>query len=613
MMSSTPACHNHASVVLLSGLAAVAIWLTMVPPTLAQPDVGGTPLRPADLVIVNAKIWTGAEGTDKKRGPINGEAADTAKREPHPRREPTAIAVVGEAIVGVGDDETIRGRIGTGTTVIDAGGRRVIPGITDSHTHLVSGGFQLARLNLREAKNKEEFLQAIEADAKGKLPGQWILGGRWSVESWENPERPHRDWLDPITADTPAFLTRMDGHQALANSAALKLAGIDAQGPKDPVGGEIERDPTSREPTGVLKESAMELVSARIPPAAVEERLAALHRAVRHAHSLGVTSVHDMSTLDDINTFLMVYAHKKLKLRITSYLQVDDWKNYYELIENNNRSFELLRARAGADAEARVRIAGFKAYMDGSLGSRTAYMRAPFADAVAATLYPRGQLTAFASSESFGSNIREANERGWQVAMHAIGDQANHLLLSAYAQARESGERKNALHRIEHAQHLLVEDIPRFAVLGVVPSMQPYHKADDGRFAEKALGEERLKGSYAFRELLDAGALLCFGSDWPVVTLNPFAGIDAAVNSRTLAGDVWLASSAINVEEALRCYTVNPARAVGRGDKLGTIEAGKVADLVILTEDPLTIPRARLNDVTAWQTIFGGQVVFKRN
>ncbi len=613
MMFSTSSCHNQASRFLLSCRTAVAVWLTVAPCALAQPDEGGGQLRPADLVIVNAKVWTGAAGVVKERGPADGEAANTAKEASDPRREPTAIAVAGALIVGVGDDETIRRHIGPGTTVIDAGGRRVIPGITDSHTHLVSGGFQLSRLNLREAKNKEEFLRAIEADAKTKLPGQWILGGRWSVESWEKPEPPHRNWLDPITADTPAFLTRMDGHQALVNSAALKLAGIDAEGPKDPVGGEIERDPKTRAPTGVLKESAMELVSARIPPAPVEERLAALHRAVRHAHSLGVTSVHDMSTLDDINTFLMVYAHKKLKLRITSYLQVDDWKNYYELIENNNRSFELLRARAGADAQGLVRIAGFKAYMDGSLGSRTAYMREPFADATPATVYPRGQLTAFASSESFGSNIREAHERGWQVAMHAIGDQANHLLLNAYAAARESGERKDTLHRIEHAQHLLVEDIPRFAALGVVPSMQPYHKADDGRYAEKALGSDRLQGSYAFRELLDAGALLCFGSDWPVVTLNPFAGIDAAVNSRTLAGDVWLASSAINVEEALRCYTVNPARAVGRGDTLGTIAAGKVADLVILAEDPLTIPRDRLKDVTAWQTIFGGQVVYKRN
>jgi predicted amidohydrolase YtcJ len=427
-----------------------------------------------------------------------------------------------------------------------------------------------------------------------------VIGGRWSVESWDKPEPPNKAWLDPISADNPVFLSRMDGHQALVNSAALKLAGIDAQGPPDSVGGEIERDPNTREPTGILKESNMDLLDRFIPEPTRPERREALLRALKHANSFGVTSVHDMSQLADLDVFRQASEQNTLTVRITAYLNVEDWS-----------------ARIGDAVQAKelwtapmFRLAGFKGFMDGSLGSRTAYMREPYTDATPTTLHPRGQLTAFASSQTFQQQVTQADAKELQMAVHAIGDEGIHLLLDAYEAAAKQNGTADRRHRVEHAQHLLVSNIPHFAKLGVVASMQPFHKADDGRYAEKAIGAERLKGSYAFRQLVDAGALVVFGSDWPVVTLNPFAGIDAAVNAKTLSGEVWLPSHSLTVDEAMRAYTVSPPKAIHQESRLGTLEPGKLADFVILVDDPLTMPRERLAEVKVAQTIVGGKVVY---
>ncbi len=538
----------------------------------------------ADLVIVNARIWTGANN-----------ARD------HGKRPTTALAVVGDRIAAVGTDDIIRTRIGPSTEVIDARGRRVIPGITDCHTHIISGGFQLARVNLRNVQNREEFVRAVEREARGKTRDQWVLGGRWSVDSWDDPSPPNKAWLDPGTGDVPVLLNRMDGHSAIVNSAALRLAGIDRNGPDDPQGGEIERDPRTREPTGILKESAMELVSRLIPDAIPEDQYAALRRAMRHANSLGVTSINDMSGRSHLAAFRRAEQSGELTLRITAYLSVSDWASYVDRIPDYGLNSDMLR------------LAGFKGFMDGSLGSRTAYMREPFSDATPEMPYPRGQLTAMADPpEEFNQLVALADSHGLHLAVHAIGDEGNHLLINAYQYALKRNRRHDARHRVEHVQHLHVSDLTRFAPLGIVASMQPFHKADDGRYAEKALGRERLAGSYAFRQLVDAGALVVFGSDWPVVTLNPFAGIDSAVNAKTLAGEVWLPSHSLTVEEALRAYTVSPARAIHRENRLGTLEVGKYADIVILSEDPLTIPQERIDQDQADCTVVGGKVVFKR-
>lgn len=542
------------------------------------------PSSPADLVILNAKVWTGAAPLGAKRS-----------------HDPTAIAVREGKIAAVGFDVQIKPYVGPATKVIDARGRRVIPGITDSHTHIVSGGYQLARLNLRDVRGREEFVSAVAAEAKSSKPGQWVRGGRWSVESWADPESPNRSWLDPVTGETPVFLNRMDGHQALVNSAALKLAGIDRSGPPDPKGGEIERDPKTGEPTGILKESAMDLVGRFVPNNTPAEDDEALRRAMQHANSLGITSVHDMSGVDDLATFRRAEESGELTLRITAYLSESAWASYADRL-----------AVYGLDSDVAC-LAGFKGYMDGSLGSRTAYMREPYSDAAPEATYPRGQLTAFAAEEeSLQLQTAYCDAKGLQLAVHAIGDEGNHRMLDAYEYALKRNTYRDARHRIEHAQHLLVEDIPRFAKLGVVASMQPFHKADDGRYCEKAIGRDRLDGSYAFRALVDSGALLVFGSDWPVVTLDPFKGIDSAVNARTLAGDVWLPSHSLTVEEAIRSYTAWPAKAIHMEPRVGTIQRGRYADLVILSNDPFTIPKERIGKIQATQTIVNGKVVFSR-
>jgi len=550
----------------------------------------------ANLVVFGAKVWSGTAPVDAKPGEFP---------------EPTAIAVEGDTILAVGMDAEIQDFVGPNTKVIEAQGRRVLPGMTDSHTHIISAGFThpardgstLGPLNLREVGSKEAFIQAITASAKTKAKGQWVTGGRWSVESWKDAESPRASWIDAETGDVPVFLDRMDGHQALVNSAALKLAGIDAKGPPNPPGGEIERDPRTGAPTGILKESAMGLVERLIPPPSADEKFKALRRAVLHANSLGITSIHDMSDLGDLEVFRRAEQEGRLTLRITSYVSVSDWSVHMdEVLGWKNRTQGNM-----------FHVAGFKGYMDGSLGSRTAYMREPYLDAGTDALFPRGQLTAFAGSqESFLQQVAAADRAGLQLAVHAIGDEAIHLLLGAYVAAAKKNGARDARHRVEHAQHILPADIPRFARTGVVASMQPYHKSDDGRYAEKTLGKERLRGSYAFRDLVDTGALLVFGSDWPVVTVSPWYGIDAAVNAKTLTGEVWLADHSLTVEEALRSYTVLPPRAVHQDNRLGTIEKGRWADFVLLEEDPLSIPTERLADVRVAKTIIAGEVVFSR-
>jgi predicted amidohydrolase YtcJ len=546
-----------------------------------EQEIELTPL--ADLAVMNGLIWTGTDG------PVP----------PDPACQPTSLAIRDGIIIAIGDGRAMLPHISPGTHIINAQKRRIIPGMTDSHTHIVSGGLQLNRLSLRNAENKQAFIDAIAAAARNTRPGEWILGGRYSVESWDQPASPTRHWIDSVTRDIPVFLSRMDGHQALANSAALKRAGITADGPPDPTGGEIERDPVTKEPTGILKESAMHLVSRLIPSPNEDQRFAALLQAMSYANSLGVTTVHDMSDPDDLAVFARADRESRLTLRITSYPQFGDWENALPRITESNQS-----------ASPMFRVAGMKQYMDGSLGSRTAYMREAFTDATSDMPYPRGQLTAWASSSDFQKQVTRLMYEDFQPAVHAIGDQANHLVLNAYELAKKlSSKNSLPLPRIEHVQHLLVDDIPRFAKIGVVASMQPYHKSDDGRYAERAIGRERLSGSYAFRQLVDSGALVIFGSDWPVVTIDPFPGIDAAVSARTLDGKTWLAAHSLNVAEALYAYTVAPAKAIGRDHELGTLEVGKRADVVVLFEDPFTVPADQLGRIHVAQTIVNGLIV----
>ncbi|HNO78556.1 MAG TPA: amidohydrolase [Phycisphaerae bacterium] len=545
------------------------------PPT--QDGEGAFPKNlPPTMIIVNGQVWTGIPNA--------------------PEQE--AIAITKNRITAVGTSQEIAALANNLTRVIDAGGRRVIPGITDSHTHIIGTGLQLQRIYVRNARNRQEFVELITAAVTKLSPGQWLLGGRYSVDSWEDPSPPCKEWIDPVTQGVPVFLSRMDGHQGLANSMALKFAGIDRNGPPDPPGGEIVRNPDTNEPTGVLKDAAMELVQKRIPVEDKNARLWALQLAMQSMNAWGITSVHDMSDPDDLPIFMTAHQKDALSVRIRSYVQTMDFKNMLPTMQ------AIIPM-----TDDRFRIAGFKAYMDGSLGSRTAWMKRPYTDAEPGAKNPRGLRSAHASDlEAFAADIRWAHDRNLQMAVHAIGDQANHEILDIYESLPSAGERR---HRIEHCQHLLPEDIKRFADIGVIASMQPYHKADDGRYAETAIGPTRAQTSYAFKDLIQSGAVVCFGSDTPVVPANPFAAIMTARRGETLDGDVWIPEQRISLEQALFCYTVSPTYAAFMEDRLGTIQVGKLADIAILNTDILNASADQVPQTESVMTIMDGKIVWQ--
>jgi predicted amidohydrolase YtcJ len=502
--------------------------------------------EPADLVVENARIWSdGLEGLAEFAAVRDGRFVH----------------------IGAAEDDLI----GPSTERVDAQGRVVIPGLIDAHAHMLSGGLEATRISLREAGSREEFVERIDAWVRGLEPGEWVLGGRWSTESWLDPAQPTRAWVDQVAGDHPLYLTRMDGHSALANSKALGLASITRDGPPDPAGGVIERDPATGEPTGVLRDSAMDLVARHIPPPTSQNKLRALRHAVRVALRYGITAVSDIVPPDDLPVYEQL-ARDNPGVRFFIYVSASDWAKARDAAAG-------FRGRAGW-----VEIRGFKAYMDGSLGSRTAYMREPYRGNDPSRRGWRGLLIEDAAPGRLDRNLEVARDTGLQSIVHAIGDEANHLLLDALE--RVYRDLPAARCRSEHAQHLRPEDIPRFAALGVIASMQPYHKADDARYCESYIGPQRSRTSYAYRSLLDAGVVVAFGSDWPVVTSNPYLGLEAAVTGRTLDGAAWQTQENITVTEALRCYTSRAAYAVFADHQLGRIAPGFRADFVILERSP---------------------------
>jgi predicted amidohydrolase YtcJ len=510
-----------------------------------------------------------------------------------------AVAVIGNRIVAVGSNANLAGASGPKTAIIDARGRLVLPGFNDAHVHFLSGGFQLSQVDLRTADSSSEFTRRIREFASRVKPGTWITGGDWDHERWPGAPLPTKEMIDAATTNVPVFVSRLDGHMALANSLALKLAGI-TRDTKSPAGGLIVTN-QSGEPTGLLKDAAMGPVYRVIPAATFDEKLAVARAATEHAASLGVTSVQDMSTGADVSVYQELVRRGSLKTRIYGFSPLPSWERLGAI---------GVRAAFGSDM---LRIGGLKGFSDGSLGSTTALFFEPYRDEPSTSGLPADEMF---PEGAMMKRVKAADAAGLQVVVHAIGDKANDTMLSIFEEAaRENGARDRRF-RIEHAQHLRAQDIPRFGRSGVIASMQPYHAADDGRWAEKRIGQDRCQGTYAFRSLLDSGAVLAFGSDWTVAPLDPMQGILAAVTRRTLDGkhpNGWVPEQKISVEEAVRAYTVGSAHAEFADHVKGTITPGKLADLVILSRDIFTIDPTEIGGVRVETTIVDGRVVFERN
>lgn len=527
----------------------------------------------ASLVITDARIWTGDDAM--------------------PWAE--AIASRDGTILAVGNGDSVAGYIGEDTEVISVPGSMLVPGFIDTHVHFIDGGSALASVQLRDAATPEEFSRRIGEFAAGVEPGEWITGGTWDHENWGG-ELPRRGWIDPLTPDNPVWVHRLDGHMALANSAALRIAGVDSDTP-DVDGGDVVRDDDGR-PTGVLKDNAMSFVNGAVPPSNEARLDREVQAAMRYVAANGVTSVHDMAGFESLAAYRRAKAAGEMSTRIYSVVPLAEWQALRDDIAANGVGDSWLK------------IGGLKGFMDGSLGSHTAAFFEPFSDA------PEDRGFLINELGDMRDWISNADDAGLHVMVHAIGDRAIRDLLDIYLDVNESHDERDRRFRIEHAQHIHPEDVPRFAAQGVIASMQPYHAIDDGRWAERVIGPDRATTTYAFRSLIEDGAHVSFGSDWFVAPATPLEGIYAAVTRRTLDDanpDGWVPEQKVSVEQALRAYTYEAAYASFEENVKGTLKPGMLADFVLLDRDVTAVPPEEIRDVKVLRTVVGGRVVYARD
>jgi len=530
----------------------------------------------ADLVISNAKVWT----------------VDAS----HPEAE--AVAILGDRIVAVGSNQDVSAWRGPKTQVIDAGGKLLLPGFNDAHVHFVDGGVSLDAVQLNDAATPQEFARRIAEQAKKLGKGEWILSGEWDETKWNPPNLPTKELVDRLTPDTPVLVTRYDGHESLANSLVLKLAGITAKTP-DPPGGVIVRDAQGN-PTGIVKDAAQDLVFKVVPPLTHDQRVKVIKRAMAHAASLGVTSVQHMnSDYADIAVYSELHQRGELITRIYAaplIPQVDD---------------QVKIGIRHAFGDSYLRLGALKSYADGSLGSGTAYFYQPYLN----TPNNRGLLSDTMQPLSLmRDRMMRADAAGLQLCTHAIGDEGISIILDLYSEIVKAHGEADRRFRIEHAQHMAAKDFDRFAQLHVIASMQPYHAIDDGRWAETRIGHDRASRTYAFRTFLDHGVRLAFGTDWNVAPLSPMLGLYAAVTRATLDGknpNGWFPEQKITLKEAIEAYTMGSAYAEFQDKEKGSITPGKLADMVILSDDLFSIDPVKIRDVTVVKTILGGKLIYE--
>ncbi len=508
----------------------------------------------------------------------------------------TAVAIRGQHIVAVGDDEAIARHVGKGTRIVDLQGRTLTPGLSDAHCHLYGLGKSLEAVNLRDVKSATAAAQLVLEASKSLQPGEWVTGRGWDQNIWEGQNFPNASTLDAVLPKRPVALRRVDGHALWVNSAALALAGID-RNTADPAGGTIERD-AQGQPTGIFIDNAMSLVERKLPKASdavIKRRILA---AAKVATSVGITSVHEMGISDSVvSVYRGLAGEGRLPLRVYGLLAGDaevaaSLHNRVPEVDRDGTQFFVLRA--------------IKLFADGALGSRGAAMLAPYSDA------PENKGLWITSEDELKSSALAIAKAGWQLGVHAIGDAGNRAVLDAFAEATTAYPDADLRFRVEHAQILAAEDIPRFAELGVIASMQPTHATSDMPWAEQRVGAERIAGAYVWRSIWDSGAHVAAGSDFPVERVAPLLGVYAAVTRQDAEGNPaggWHPEQLLTLEEAIRAFTVEAAYAAFVEDYRGVLKPGFVADLTVF--DRKLQPDATLLQTEVDMTVVGGAVKFE--
>ena len=523
----------------------------------------------ADNIYFNGKIWTG----------------DTTNP------SASVLAIKGNQIVYVGNDISLV----KGQTKIDLGGKMLTPGFIDNHAHFLSGGYNLTSVHLKEVKTKKDFIETIKKYCKNLKGDEWILGGDWNNDAWGG-ELPNKSWIDSVTGNHPLAISRYDGHMILANSIALQKAKLN-NASKNPFGGTIWKD-TKGMITGILKDEAMNPVMKEVPSPTTKDYEQYLANASQYAVEHGFTQVHDVGSYGgwpELETYQKAYKANQLKLRIYAFVPLSDWEKLDGYVKKNGKGDDYLR------------WGGVKGFVDGSLGSTTAWFYEPYLDEPTTSGFP------VTDTLNLKKWVIAADAANLQVVVHAIGDRANDYILNVFDSAIRINGEKDRRFRVEHAQHMRTETMDRYFQLKVIPSMHPYHVVDDGSFAPKRLDDKRLKGTYAFKSLLDRGVPVCFGSDWTVGPLDAILGIYAATGRETSDGknpDGWYPDQKLSVEQALKCYTVNNAYGVNMENKLGQLKVGFLADFVVLDKNLLALTPNQIKEVKILQTVVNGKTVY---
>jgi predicted amidohydrolase YtcJ len=541
-----------------------------------------------EVIFINGDICTGMTSFLTRSGTNAISGAMENKRV-------QALAISGGKIIATGSNEEIQKLKDPNTRVIDLGGHFVMPGFNDAHTHLASAGFEKLNVDLVGAKSLEEMLQRIAARAKTAGPGEWVVGEGWDHTLWASQKLPTRQDIDAVTGDHPAIFSRVDGHIAIANSAALKAAGITSQTP-DVHGGKIDHDEKS-EPTGILRETAQGAVRTKIPKPTQEQRRQALELAIQDAGRWGITSAQDNSEWDDFLIYEQLEKEGKLTLRIAEWLPFDAPVDELRRRRDHHPSGDSL-----------LHTTMLKGFMDGSLGSRTAAMLAPYNDDAKNSGLPRYE------QDALNQKAAERAQAGFQLGFHAIGDRGTRMALEAFAYAQQHSPQglHDFRYRIEHAQVVAPEDFKEFRDLGIIASMQPNHLLTDMNWAESRIGAERAHHSYAWKEFLDDGVALVFGTDYPVEPITPFRGVYAAVTRKNEAGTKeYFPDQRITIQQAIAAYTTGSAYAEFQEKEKGLLVPGMLADFVVLDHDLTKVAPPEILKTKVLRTVVGGKTVYE--